>query len=83
MAFDTFVECVRNGKMCMYFVCDFKGRWLKYFNILCCVSILLASVEGRLIGDCTIKFISLKWESTLFLKYRARGIPFNSLWKGK
>jgi hypothetical protein len=47
--------------MCMYFVCDFNGRWLKYLNILCCVSILLTSVEGRLIGDCTIKFISLKW----------------------
>jgi len=61
MAFDTFVECVKDGKMCVYFVCDFNGRWLKDLSFLCCVSILLASVEGRSVEDCTNKFASLKW----------------------
>jgi hypothetical protein len=61
MAFDTFVECVRDGGMCMYFVCDFNGRWLKGLSFLCCVFILLASVEGRLVEDCTSKFAPLKW----------------------
>jgi hypothetical protein len=46
MAFDTFVKCVRNGGMCMYFVCDFNGKQLKNLNIVCCVSILLTNVEG-------------------------------------
>jgi len=39
---------VRNGKICMYFRCDFNGRWLKDSNILCCIVILL-SVEGKVV----------------------------------
>jgi len=39
---------VRNGKRCMYFGCDFNGRWLKDSNILCCIVIIL-SVEGKVI----------------------------------
>jgi hypothetical protein len=35
--------------MCMYFVCDFNGRWLKDSSFLCCVFILLENVEGRII----------------------------------
>ncbi len=42
-------RCVRNGKMCVYFVCDFNGRWLKYLNFLCCISILLENVEVRVV----------------------------------
>jgi len=40
---------VRDGEMCMYFVCDFNGKWLKDSSILCCISILLKSVEGRIV----------------------------------
>jgi hypothetical protein len=36
----------RNGKRCMYLVCDFNGRWLKDSNYLCCIVIVL-NVEGR------------------------------------
>jgi hypothetical protein len=39
---------VRNGEICMYFVCDFNGRWLKDSSVLCCLVILL-SVEGRVV----------------------------------
>jgi hypothetical protein len=42
-------RCVRDGEMCMYFVCDFNGKWLKDSSILCCISILLKSVEGRIV----------------------------------
>jgi hypothetical protein len=51
MAFNIFVKCGKLEK-CVC-VCDFNGRELKDLNILCCVSILLASVEGRSVGDCT------------------------------
>jgi hypothetical protein len=37
---------VKNGERCMYFVCDFNGRWLKDLNFLCCIVIVL-SVGGR------------------------------------
>jgi hypothetical protein len=46
MAFNTFVECVKDGEMCMYFVCDFNGRWLKDLSFLCCFVIIL-NVGGR------------------------------------
>jgi hypothetical protein len=42
-------RCVRNGEMCMYFVYDFNRRWLKDSNILCCIYIILKSVESRII----------------------------------
>jgi hypothetical protein len=42
-------RCVRNKEMCMYLVCDFNGRWLKYLNLMCCIFILFKSVEGRVI----------------------------------
>jgi len=52
---------VKNGERCMYFVCDFNGRWLKdssLFNgrwlkdssLLCCMVILL-NEEGRVIDN--------------------------------
>jgi hypothetical protein len=68
MAFDIFVECVRNGERCMYFVCDFNGRWLKDLNILDYHYNLLASVEGRLVGDCTSKSTPLKCYCCFFSK---------------
>jgi hypothetical protein len=37
MAFKTFIELEENGEMCMYFMCDFNGRWLKNLSILCCI----------------------------------------------
>ncbi len=37
----------RNGKICMYFVCDFNGRWLKDSNLLCCIAIIYR-VGGRI-----------------------------------
>jgi hypothetical protein len=43
-------RCVRNEKMCMYLVCDFNGRWLKDLNLLCCIYILLESVENKVVG---------------------------------
>jgi hypothetical protein len=42
---------VKNGEKCMYFVCDFNGRWLKDLNFLRCIVIVL-SVGGR-IGNVT------------------------------
>jgi hypothetical protein len=36
----------RNGERCMYFVCDFNGRWLKALSFLCCIAII-SSVGGR------------------------------------
>jgi len=51
----------------MYFVCDFIGRWLKDLNFFCCVYILLTSVEGRLVGNCTSRYVPLKWKYALFL----------------
>jgi hypothetical protein len=36
----------RNGEKCMYFVCDFNGRWLKDLSLLCCIAII-SSVGGR------------------------------------
>jgi len=38
----------RNRKKCMYFVCDFNGRWLKDLSFLCCIDILL-KVESRVV----------------------------------
>jgi hypothetical protein len=38
---------VRDGKKCMYFVCDFNGRWLKDTSFLCCIVIIL-SVGSRI-----------------------------------
>jgi hypothetical protein len=40
---------VKDGKMCMYFVYDLNGRCLKDSSILCCISILFKSVEGRVV----------------------------------
>ncbi len=37
---------VRKGEKCMYFVCDFNGRWLKYSRFLSCIIIVL-SVKGK------------------------------------
>jgi hypothetical protein len=37
MAFKTCVKWEENGEMCMYFVCDFNGRWLKDLSLLCCI----------------------------------------------
>ncbi len=53
MAFETFVEWRRNGKRCMYLMCDFNGKWFKAlrFFFMCCTFILLASVESKTIGD--------------------------------
>jgi hypothetical protein len=63
MAFDIFVgscgEWKAHGGMRLYFVCDFNGRWLKDLNFFV-VSILLTSVEGRSVGDCTNKFVLFK-----------------------
>jgi len=42
MAFKTFIECGRNGEVCVYFVCDFNEKWLKdlsFFHVLCLYSI--------------------------------------------
>ncbi len=36
----------RNEKRCVYFVCDFNGRWLKDSSLLCCIIIIL-SVGGK------------------------------------
>lgn len=30
---------VREGKKCIYFVCDFDGRWLKDLSLLCWIVI--------------------------------------------
>ncbi len=38
---------MRNGERCMYFVCDFNGRWSKDLSFLCCIVIVL-SVGGRI-----------------------------------
>ncbi len=38
----------KNGKISMYFVCDFSGRWLKDSSFLCCIDVLL-SVEGKVV----------------------------------
>jgi hypothetical protein len=35
-----------NGKISIYFVCDFNGRWVKDSSFLCCIDVLL-SVESR------------------------------------
>jgi hypothetical protein len=33
----------------MYLVCDLNGKWLKDLSFLCCISIILESVEGRIV----------------------------------
>jgi hypothetical protein len=52
----------------MYFVCDFNGKWLKDLSFLCCVYILSTSVESRSIGNCTSKFVPLKWQFALLIE---------------
>jgi hypothetical protein len=51
---------VRNGKICMYFVCDFNGKSLKDSRLLYCIVILL-TVEGKVVYiiqvRCFIKII--------------------------
>jgi hypothetical protein len=37
----------RNGKRCIYLVCDFSGQWLKDSSLLCCIVIIL-NVEGTI-----------------------------------
>jgi hypothetical protein len=37
MAFETCAKWEESEEMCMYFVCDFNGRWLKDLSILCCI----------------------------------------------
>jgi len=50
---------VRNGERCMYFVCDFNGKWLKYSSLLCCVAILF-SEEGKIVDNMQVRcFIEL------------------------
>jgi hypothetical protein len=58
----TFMEKnVWNGKKCMYFVCDFNGRWLK--DSKSCCMIILLSEEGKLINNmqvgCFIELVVL------------------------
>ncbi len=36
------------GRISMYFVCDFNGRWLKDSSFLYCFDVLL-SVKGRVV----------------------------------
>jgi hypothetical protein len=40
MTFNTFIrsceEWRAHGGMCLYFVCDFNGRWLKDLSLFCC-----------------------------------------------
>ncbi len=38
----------RNGKISIYFVCDFNGRWLKDLSFIYCFDVLL-NVEGRVV----------------------------------
>ncbi len=57
----TFIEMdVKNKERCMYFVCDFNGRWLKNLNLLCCIIIIL-SEEGKVVDiiqvGCFIELI--------------------------
>jgi len=37
----------RNGKRCIYLVCDFSGQRLKDSSFLCCIVIVL-NVEGTI-----------------------------------
>ncbi len=37
---------VRHGEICMYFVCDLNGKWLKDSSLLCCILIIL-NMGGR------------------------------------
>jgi hypothetical protein len=30
-------------------MCDFNGKWLKNSSLLCCISIILESVESRIV----------------------------------
>jgi hypothetical protein len=59
---------VKNGKKCIYLICDFNGRWLKDLSFLCCIVIVL-SVEGR-VGyitwvRCFLKLVSLLFSISL------------------
>jgi hypothetical protein len=51
--------------MCMYLMSDFNGRWLKDLNLLCCISILLESVEGRVVDivqvGCCLEMVFLRF----------------------
>jgi hypothetical protein len=54
----------RNGERCMYFVCDFNGRWLKDSSLLYSIAII-SSVGGRvgyvMYVRCFLKLISLQF----------------------
>ncbi len=39
---------MRNGKICMYIVCDFNEKWLKNSSLLCCIVIVL-NVGGKVV----------------------------------
>jgi hypothetical protein len=42
-------------KNCIYLLCDFNGRWLKDSSFLCFISILLESVEGKVVDIVQVK----------------------------
>jgi hypothetical protein len=44
---------VRNGEKCMYFACDFNGRWLKDSSLLCCITILL-NEKGKVVDNIQV-----------------------------
>jgi hypothetical protein len=39
----------------MYLVCHFNGKWLEDSSFLCCISITLESVEGRVVDIIQVK----------------------------
>jgi hypothetical protein len=39
----------------MHLMCDFNGRKLKDLSLLCCISILLKSMEGRIVDIVQVK----------------------------
>jgi len=47
----------------MYLMCDFNGRRLKDLNILCCISILLKNMDGRVVDivqvECSYDLVFL------------------------
>jgi hypothetical protein len=59
-AFKTLVEKEENEERCMYLVCHFNGRRLKDLSLLCCISILLESMETRVVDIVEVK-CSLNW----------------------
>jgi hypothetical protein len=64
------LECGReNGKIKMYFVCDFNERWLKDSSFIYCFDVLL-SVEGRVFFNDKNRIFPLVSISTFFLGQR-------------